>query len=105
MLVNERKVSRGKIEILADILFHCQVGLKKTHIMLRANLGYEQICYYLPNLINTGLIVQVIDAGTVIYRTTESGREYLNNYNNIRRLITQQVTDSTPSLIADEMTI
>jgi predicted transcriptional regulator len=90
MLVNERKNSRGKIEILADILFHCQVGLKKTHIMLRANLGYEQICYYLPNLINTGLIMQAIDAGTVVYRTSESGREYLRNYYNILKLLAQQ---------------
>lgn len=100
MLVNERKNSRGKIEILADILFHCQVGLKKTYIMLRANLGYEQLCYYLPHLINTGLVTQVIEAGTVIYRTTETGREFLKNYYNIMNLIADENVYSSKKILA-----
>lgn len=99
---HEKKNPRGKIEILADIIYHCQEGLKKTHIMLSAHLGYEQLSYYLPILIKTGLVIQVINAGTVIYRTTESGREYLKNYYNIQRLITQEKTDFVPGLIADE---
>ena len=94
MLVTERKNSRGKIEILADILSNCQEGLKKTHIMLRANLGYEQICYYLPGLIRTHLINQEIEAGSVIYRTTETGREFLLNYSNIIRLIHHENVNS-----------
>lgn len=100
MLVNERKNSRGKIEILADIIYHCQEGLKKTHIMLRANLGYEQLCYYLPYLINTGLVTQVIVAGSVIYRTTENGREFLKNYYNIMNLIAQGNVDSNQKIFA-----
>lgn len=90
MFINERKNSRGRIEILADIIYHCQEGLKKTHIMLRAKLGYEQLCYYLPHLIDTGLVTQVIVAGTVVYRTTENGREFLKNYHNILSLIAQE---------------
>lgn len=101
MLVNERKNSRGKIEILADIIFHCQEGLKKTHVMLRAHLGYEQICYYLPCLINAGLVTQAIVAGTVVYRTTESGREFLKNYYNIMKLIAHQNTDSTDKIFSN----
>ena len=94
MLVSERKNSRGKIEILADVLFHCQEGLKKTHIMLRAHLGYEQICYYLPSLISAGLVTQAIVAGTVVYRTTDSGREFLKNYYNIMKLIAYENVSS-----------
>src|SRR4029078_4348318 len=94
MLVTERKNSRGRIEILADILSNCQEGLKKTHIMLRANLGYEQICYYLPGLIRTNLINQEIEDGSVIYRTTETGREFLLNYYNIIRLIHHENVNS-----------
>ena len=101
MLVNERKSSRGKIEILADVIFHCQEGLKKTHIMLRANLGYEQICYYLPHLVNRGLLTQVIVAGSVIYLTTENGREFLRNYYNIMKLIAQEKVDSTQTIFAN----
>jgi predicted transcriptional regulator len=100
MLVNERKNSRGKIEILADVLDHCQEGLKKTHIMLRAHLGYEQICYYLPHLINAGLVTQVIVAGSVVYRTTENGREFLKNYYNIMNLIAHANVDSNQKVFA-----
>lgn len=94
LFVYERKITRGRIEILADIIFHCQEGLKKTHIMLRAKLGYEQLCYYLPHLINKDLVTQVIVAGTVIYRTTENGREFLNNYYNIMNLISDDNVDN-----------
>ena len=94
-MVNERKNSRGKVEILADIIYHCQESPKKTHIMLRAHLGYEQLCYYLPRLINTGLVVQAIESGSVIYRTTERGREFLANYYNIMNLIRLDKIDSS----------
>ena len=101
MLVTERKNSRGKIEIFADVLYHCQEGLKKTHIMLRAHLGYEQICYYLPHLINAGLVTQVILAGSVTYRTTENGREFLKNYHNIMNLIMYEEVNSTQKIFAN----
>lgn len=87
MMISERKNTRGRIEIIASVLLHCRQGIKKTHIMSKANVGYEQLCYYLPNLINTGLLIQAIDEGSVIYRTTEAGREYLNSYFEIMRLL------------------
>jgi predicted transcriptional regulator len=87
MMISERKNTRGRIEIIASVLLHCRQGIKKTHIMSKANIGYEQLCYYLPNLINTGLLIQAIDEGSVIYRTTEAGREYLNSYFEIMRLL------------------
>ena len=101
MLIDERKNSRGRIEILADIIYYCQEGLKKTHIMLRAKLGYEQLCYYLPHLINTGLVAQVIVSGAVVYRTTENGREFLKNYYNIMNLIAAENVASTQRIFAN----
>jgi predicted transcriptional regulator len=85
----ERKNTRGRIEILASIMFHCKEGIKKTHIMCKANVGYEQLCYYLPNLIDTGLVTQVIENGYVIYRTTDAGREFLKSYFDIMKLLNQ----------------
>jgi len=87
MMISERKNTRGRIEIIASVLLHCRQGIKKTHIMSKANVGYEQLCYYLPSLINTGLLIQAIDDGSVIYRTTEAGREYLKSYFEIMRLL------------------
>lgn len=88
-MIVERKNTRGRIEILASILFQCKEGIKKTHIMSKANLGYEQLCYYLPNLIDIGLIVQDIEDGCVIYRTTENGRQYLEFFFGIMKLLNQ----------------
>ena len=87
MMIAERKNTRGRVEIIASILFHCREDIKKTHIMSKANVGYEQLCYYLPNLINTGLLAQAIEDGSVIYRTTDSGRQFLKSYFEIMRLL------------------
>ncbi|HTH20932.1 MAG TPA: winged helix-turn-helix domain-containing protein [Nitrososphaeraceae archaeon] len=87
MMIGERKNTRGRIEILASILFHCREGIKKTHIMCKANIGYEQLCYYLPNLIDTGLVTQVIENGCVIYRSTNLGREFLKCYFDIIKIL------------------
>ena len=51
--MSERKNNRGKIEIMADVLTLSTVGIKKTHIMYKANLSYEQILYYLNELLAT----------------------------------------------------
>ena len=88
-MIDERKNTRGRIEILASVLFHCKEGIKKTHIMCKSNIGYEQLCYYLPRLIDTGLLTQVIEDGYVIYRTTDAGREFLKFYFGIMKLINE----------------
>jgi predicted transcriptional regulator len=89
MMIAERKNTRGRIEIIASILFHCREGIKKTHIMCKANVGYEQLCYYLPNLIDIRLVTQHIEDGSVVYRTTDTGREYLKFFFGIVKLLGQ----------------
>ena len=93
MMVAERKNTRGRIEIMASILFHCREGIKKTHIMCKANVGYEQLCYYLPNLIDTKLVEQDIENGSVIYRTTDIGRDFLKSYYHITTLLSYASKD------------
>ena len=90
MMVSERKNNRGKIQIMADILYLCTSGIKKTHIMYKANLSYEQIHYYLNNLLSTGLILQDISDGSILYRITEKGREYLRYYYQLTELVREE---------------
>lgn len=82
---SERKNNRGKIQIMGDILGLATSGIKKTHIMYRGNLSYEQVHLYLSELLQKGLLIQ---DGTghegIVYRTSESGREFLEHY---RRLV------------------
>ena len=101
-MIAERKNTRGRIEIIASILFHCKEGIKKTHIMCKANVGYEQLCYYLPNLINTRLVTQDIEDGSVIYRTTDAGREFLKSYFNIMRLLAYRNHNNSTQLTCEK---
>ena len=87
--MSERKNNRGKIEIMADVLALSTSGIKKTHIMYRANLSYEQILYYLKQLLGKGLIAQDVSDGALVYRTTEKGREFLACYSRMSDLITE----------------
>ena len=77
---SERKNNRGKIQIMGDVLALATSGIKKTHIMYRANLSYEQVHLYLGELIGKRLIAQDVSPDGVVYRTTEKGREFLLYY-------------------------
>ena len=90
--MSERKNNRGKIEIMADVLALSTAGIKKTHIMYRANLSYEQILHYLNQLLTKGLIAQDVSDGSLVYRTTEKGREFLMCYSRMTQLITEYET-------------
>jgi len=87
--MTERKSNRGKIEIMADVLSLSTCGIKKTHIMYRANLSYEQIIHYLNQLLGKGLLSQDSSDGALVYRTTEKGREFLTCYSRMSELITE----------------
>jgi predicted transcriptional regulator len=79
-MMYERKNNRGKIQIMGDVLGLATSGIKKTHIMYRANLSYEQVHLYLGELIGKRLIAQDVSPDGVVYRTTTKGREFLLYY-------------------------
>jgi predicted transcriptional regulator len=83
MITSERKNNRGKIQIMGDVLALATSGIKKTHIMYRANLSYEQVYLYLEELISKSLIAQDVSPDGVVYRITEKGREFLLYYTHL----------------------
>lgn len=85
---------------MADILTLSTVGIKKTHIMYRANLSYEQILYYLSELLTRGLLEQDTFEGTQVYRTTEKGREFLQHFGNMAELIREYPEQEKVPLLA-----
>ena len=88
MMTSERKNNRGKIQIMGDVLALGTSGIKKTHIMYRANLSYEQVHLYLGELIAKRLIAQdVSSADGIVYRTTEKGREFLQYYTRLTEFL------------------
>ncbi|MEO9362556.1 MAG: winged helix-turn-helix domain-containing protein [Nitrososphaera sp.] len=80
MSIPERKNNRGRIQIMGDVLGLATSGIRKTHIMYRANLSYEQVHQYLSELIERGLLAQHATDEGVVYRTTERGREFIYFY-------------------------
>ena len=72
---------------MGDVLALATAGIKKTHIMYRGNLSYEQVHAYLAELLSRGMLTQ--DAGNegTVYRTTEKGREFLHYYNRINEML------------------
>ena len=89
---SERKNNRGKIQIMGDVLALGTSGIKKTHIMYKANLSYEQVHLYLGELIAKRLIVQDASSPSegVVYRTTEKGREFLQYYTRLTECLEEE---------------
>src|SRR5919205_3360594 len=86
----QRRNNRGKIQIMGDVLGLATSGIKKTHIMYRANLSYEQVHLYLGELIGKRLIAQDVSSDGVIYRTTEKGREFLLHYTRLIEFLEEE---------------
>jgi predicted transcriptional regulator len=86
-----KKNNRGKIQIMGDVLALGTSGIKKTHIMYRANLSYEQVHLYLGELIGKRLITQDVSSSDgVVYRTTEKGREFMLYYTRLIEILEEQ---------------
>jgi len=75
------------MEILNTILSSCINGKKKTQVMYRANLSYQQLCVYLELLTSMGLLtVENVD-GEKRYVTTEKGLSFLKYFKEINSLL------------------
>ena len=99
MATNDRRNNRGKIQIMGDILGLSTSGIKKTHIMYRANLSYEQVHQYLSELIQKALLVQDASAEGIVYRTTEKGRQFLSYYTRLVEFMDEPDIQTEPYLL------
>ena len=75
---------------MGDVLALGTSGIKKTHIMYRANLSYEQVHLYLGELIGKRLITQDVASDGVVYRTTTKGREFLLHYTRLVEFLEEE---------------
>lgn len=87
MSTDKRKTCRESMEIMADIIHTCIERRRKTHLMLKARLNYEQISYYTNLLSHGGLLKQYQQNGIVFYIATEKGRQLLCRHVRITQLI------------------
>lgn len=73
---------RNNLDIMADILKAAIGGAKKTWIIYQTNLNFNIGNRYLSQLIQHGLLT--IYKGSIKYKTTEKGLEFLEKYNSFR---------------------
>lgn len=88
--VNSEIKRRDRHDIVVEILRTAVEGKIKTHIMYKAKLSYAQLNEYLPLLIEKGFLENTsIRHKRVIkrvYKTTEKGQRFLNNFESIKKL-------------------
>jgi predicted transcriptional regulator len=87
-----KRNTRGKMQILANIIELCTMGQKrKTHIIYKSNLSGKQGQHYIDVLLTKGLISKDLsDDISGVYRTTQKGREYLSHYYRMIQLIEEK---------------
>ena len=78
-MINNR---RSELEIINDILILAEQNVKKTAILYKCNLSYNQMQKYLKFLVHKKAIKQDIDDdGIKTYKTTRYGNSFLRDIN------------------------
>ena len=67
-------IKRDRLDIMLSILEIARVPIKKTHILYRANVNYQQLVKYLTLLEELGMITN----NNGIYLITDKGRMFLD---------------------------
>jgi len=88
-----RRKRRDRLYIIAEILDISKDGVLKTQIMYKANLSFSQLSDYLKFLVNLNFLEAKEVNGRIIYKTTEKGLRYLDNYKEILQLLKNTKND------------
>jgi predicted transcriptional regulator len=75
---------RGRLEIMAEILCHCDQQKNKTSIMYKVNLNYTQLKKHLKSLTSQGLL----KTNKNKYATTQKGYRFLELFFQLNDILT-----------------
>ncbi|MGQ9460649.1 MAG: winged helix-turn-helix domain-containing protein [Candidatus Bathyarchaeaceae archaeon] len=81
---------RDRLYIISEILTIAKDGSLKTQIMYRANLSFAQLNEYLSFLLKIKLLKIITENERTIYKTTTRGIKYLENYDKITGLLSEE---------------
>jgi predicted transcriptional regulator len=96
------------LKIINDILSVARHGERKTHIMYRANLSYDQLNEYLTFLVENKLVAKEVDddnEGAVVYKATQKGRQFLERYAQLQEIIARPSSTARPGSDYNDLTI
>jgi len=80
-------MTRNRLETIYDILTLANQGIKKTHLMYKANLSHPRLEKFLEVLINLGLVNSLVNKNGSSYMTTSRGHEFINDFKKIQTLM------------------
>lgn len=95
-MVNRKplRICRSRSEIVAEILGNALKEISGYHLRRASTLTYAQFTGYADMLIQRGLLEQTPNHSW--YRTTIKGRNYLESYSAVQRLMNSaEVADSS----------
>ncbi len=78
---------RTRLEIVSDILELALRGTRKTHIMYRSNLSFEQLEKYLELLLSKSLLELKVGEAGKMYQTSRKGEELLREITKILKTL------------------
>jgi predicted transcriptional regulator len=79
--------NRSRVEILYDIVSAARPSSKKTHLMYKGNLSYQQLDLYLNFILRNGLLEERFVDEARLYFVTEKGLEFLRLFEDMHNLI------------------
>jgi len=88
-----RRKRRDRLYIIAEILDIAKDGTLKTQIMYKANLSFSQLNDYLNFLVNLNFLEAKEINKRIVYKTTDKGLRYLDNYKEILQLLKNTKND------------
>lgn len=94
---NANHKRRDQLSIIANVLENAGEGVRKTHIMYRSNLSFEQLNDYLSFMVDNGLIRQSIVGHREVYIVTIKGMLFALMYRELISMITTQNEKKRPS--------
>ncbi len=94
--VETSRKRRDRLYIIAEILAIARDGSLKTQIMYRANLSFAQLNEYLSFLLKRELLKRNTKNGKTIYKTTDKGFKFLENYEEISDLLRTPFKNGSP---------
>jgi len=95
--MKEPFVKRGRLEIIYEILSVSRKPAMKTNILYKCNLSYNQLQKYLNYLASQNLLTSFENQGKELYRTTDKGKEFLDQYEQLTSLL--QEKENTHSVL------
>ena len=82
---------RNRLKIMADVCEAAREEILKTQLMYKANLNIDQVQEYINFLLGIRLLRKSKSAGRTVYKTTNKGVRYLENFDKIRDLMNRDV--------------